>query len=93
MKSFMKLFFASFLALIIFSIIALVIGVWIIGTALQPSKPDLGSKGVLVLDLSTTYNEQAKDNPLASLTGNASDMPPVSMILSECCITQKQIQP
>ena len=76
MKSFMKLFFASFLALIIFSIIALVIGVWIIGAALQPSKPDLGSKGVLVLDLSSTFNEQAKDNPLASLTGNASDNAP-----------------
>ena len=72
----MKLFFASFLALIIFSIIALVIGVWIIGAALQPSKPDLGSKGVLVLDLSTTYNEQAKDNPLASITGDASDNAP-----------------
>lgn len=76
MKSFMKLFFASFLALIIFTIIVLVIGMAVIGFALQPTKPDLGSKGVLVLDLSSGFNEQAKDNPLASITGDASDNAP-----------------
>ncbi|HRH49741.1 MAG TPA: signal peptide peptidase SppA [Panacibacter sp.] len=72
----MKLFFASFLALIIFTIIVLVIGMAVIGFALQPTKPDLGSKGVLVLDLSSGFNEQAKDNPLASITGDASDNAP-----------------
>lgn len=76
MKSFMKLFFASFLAMIIFTIIVLVIGIAVIGFALQPTKPDLGSKGVLVLDLSSGFNEQAKDNPLASITGDASDNAP-----------------
>ena len=76
MKSFMKLFFASFLAMIIFTIIVLVIGIAVIGFALQPNKPDLGSKGVLVLDLSSGFNEQAKDNPLASITGDASDNAP-----------------
>ncbi|HRI21918.1 MAG TPA: signal peptide peptidase SppA [Panacibacter sp.] len=70
MKSFIKLFFASFLALVIFCLIVFFIGIWFMGSALRADKPDLGSKGVLLLDLSTTYNEQGKDNPLASLTGN-----------------------
>ena len=76
MKSFIKLFFASFLALLIFTVIAVIVGVWVIGTVLQPSKPDLGSKGILVLDLGSTYNEQGKDNPLASLTGDEADNAP-----------------
>lgn len=76
MKSFLKIFFASFVALIIFSVIALVIGIFILNGILQPSKPDLGSKAVLVLDLSIAYNEQEKDNPLASFTGNTSDNAP-----------------
>ena len=72
----MKLFFASFLALIIFTAIVLIVGLAVIGFALQPTKPDLGSKGILVLDLSSTFNEQAKDNPLASITGDASGNAP-----------------
>jgi len=73
MKSFIKIFFASFIALIIFSILVFVIGLWLISSALQPSKPDLGSKGVLVLDLTKDYPEQAKDNPLSSLSGDPSN--------------------
>lgn len=72
MKSFLKIFFASFVALIIFSLITIIISIWI----LQPTKPEVGTKGVLVLDLNTTYNEQEKDNPLASLTGDESDNAP-----------------
>jgi len=76
MKSFLKIFFASFVALIVFTVIALVIGFLILSSALQPSKPDLGSKGVLVLDLSVAYNEQEKDNPLSSLSGDVSSNTP-----------------
>lgn len=72
MKSFLKIFFASFVALMIFSLIVIIISIWI----LQPTKPEVGTKGVLVLDLNTTYNDQEKDNPLASLTGDASDNAP-----------------
>ena len=35
-------------------------------------KPEIGSKGVLVVDLNATYNEQSKDNPLSSLTSDES---------------------
>lgn len=73
MKSFLKIFFASFIALVVFSVIVLVIGIWLISSALQPSKPDLGSKGVLVLDLTKDYPEQAKTNPLSALSSDPSD--------------------
>lgn len=64
------MFFASLLALIVFGFLLAIIGVWLLGSALQPGKPDLGSKGVLVLDLGIAYNEQGKENPIASLTGD-----------------------
>ena len=70
MKSFLKTFFASFLALIIFSVLVVIIGFWILSNVLQPDKPNIGSKGVLVLDLTKTYDEQEKNNPIASLTGD-----------------------
>ena len=76
MKSFLKTFFASFFALIVFSALVTIIGIWLLGSLLRPSKPVIGTKGVLVLDLNRTYNEQEKDNPLASLTGDENDNNP-----------------
>jgi protease-4 len=73
MRSFIKIFFASFLALLIFSGIVFLIGMWLIGSALQPSKPDLGAKGVLVIDLSKDYREQGKENPIGSLISDPSN--------------------
>src|SRR5581483_10031674 len=73
MKSFLKIFFASFIALVVFSVIVFIIGIWLISSALQPSKPDIGSKGVLVLDLTKDYPEQAKTNPLSALSSDPSD--------------------
>jgi len=70
MKSFLKTFFASFLALIIFSVLVVIIGFWILSSVLQPDKPTIGSKAILVLDLTKTYDEQEKNNPIASLTGD-----------------------
>ncbi|MGI8951319.1 MAG: signal peptide peptidase SppA [Chitinophagaceae bacterium] len=76
MRSFIKIFFASFLALVIFSVIAFFILALIVGSAIQPSKPDIGSKAVLVLDLSTDFKEQAQSNPLSSISGDpSSDQP------------------
>lgn len=76
MRTFLKIFFASFVALVVFSIIVLLVGVWIISSALTPSKPDIGSKAVLVLDLSKDYPEQAKDNPISSLSGDPTNNVP-----------------
>src|ERR1051326_7578322 len=73
MRTFLKIFFASFVALVVFSVIVFLICMWLIGGALTPSKPDLGSKGVLVLDLTKEYPEQAKDTPISSLSGDPSN--------------------
>ena len=74
--SFFKIFFASLLALFIFSVIVVLIGLWFIGSAMQPVKPTVGSKGLLVLDLGKQYKEQAQQNPLNDLFGDASgDVP------------------
>ena len=76
MRSFFKIFFASLLALFIFSLLAFVVLLIIIGSAASASKPDIGSKGVLVLDISQTFNEQGKKNAIGSFTGDASaDVP------------------
>src|SRR5689334_10811432 len=75
MKSFFKIFFASLLALVVFCVLGVFILAWIVGGAMQPSKPVLGSKGVLVLDLSASFNEQGKDNPINSFVSKASYSP------------------
>lgn len=43
-----------------------------LGGILKSEKPKIGSDAVLVLDLSIAFPEQQKDNPLSSLSGDAS---------------------
>jgi len=67
MRGFFKTFFAALLALVVFAIaVVFVIGV-IVGGVLSPAKPTVGSKAVLVVDLSQTFKEQMVDNPLSDL--------------------------
>jgi protease-4 len=77
MKSFFKIFFASLLALAIFTAIAVLILVFTIAGVGQHDKPYIGTKGILVLDLGVNYNEQAKDNTVNTLIGGdpANDVP------------------
>ncbi len=76
MRSFFKIFFATLLAIFIFCLLSFFILIAIIGVAASPAKPDIGSKGVLVLDLSNNFNEQEQKNAVGSLTGDASaDVP------------------
>ena len=77
MKSFFKIFFASLLAILVFTIIGVLILIFIIAGAATPEKPYIGSKGVLVLDLGMNFNEQPKDNTFNSLVGGdpADDVP------------------
>jgi protease-4 len=72
MKAFFKTFFASLLALIIFTIIGIFILIGFIASATSEEKPFVGSKAVLVLDLSTQFKEQAANNPFRALM-NESD--------------------
>lgn len=69
MKSFFKIFFASLLALVVFSIISLFLGIGIISGIASGEKAETGTKGVLVIDLNTVYPEISVKNPLPSFSG------------------------
>ncbi len=69
MNSFFKFFFASLLALLVFTLIGLLILLGIVSSVTSTAKEQTGSKAVLVLDLSMPFPEMAVENPLASLGG------------------------
>jgi protease IV len=76
MAQFFKIFFASFLAVVVFALIALLIVVGLIGSITSSEKPDLGSKAVLYISLDQHISEQVKDNPLANFNVDEQyDMP------------------
>lgn len=67
MQGFFKTFFASFLALIIFTVIGFFILLGFIASATSADKPVVGRDAVLVLDLSSQFKEQTQENPLDAL--------------------------
>ncbi|HET6254836.1 MAG TPA: signal peptide peptidase SppA [Puia sp.] len=67
MGGFFKSFFASLLALIVVMGFFFILFLFLISTVFSPSRPSVGEKAVLVVDLGQTYKEQAQDNPLADL--------------------------
>lgn len=76
MRNFFKIFFASLLALIIFSLIGFFILVGIIASAATSGKPDINSDAVLVVDLTKQYKEQKDESILSSFTSNSdNDIP------------------
>lgn len=76
MRSFLKIFLASFLALLLFVLIGFLILIAVVAGMTSDGKPNLGSKGVLVIDLTKEYKEQKNDNPLNTLRGNADENVP-----------------
>ncbi len=76
MRSFLKIFFASFLALVFFVFLGFLIVFGIVASATSGDKPDLGKKGVLVLDLTKQYKEQREESALNSITGKADENVP-----------------
>jgi len=76
MKSFFKIFFASLLSLVIFSLIVFFLFVgWLAGLA-SKEKPKIEAKSVLVLDLSRNFREQPVESPLSGFSSNDEmDMP------------------
>jgi protease IV len=68
MRSFFKIFFASFLSLAIFSLIAFFILVGVISSLASKDKPEVSSKSVLVIDLSQTFHERMQPDLLSALT-------------------------
>jgi len=69
MNSFFKIFFASLLALLVFSLIVFFLTMGIITSLATPQKEKTGNKAVLVLDLAYPFPEVAVENPLAGLAG------------------------
>jgi len=67
MRGFFKTFFAALLALAVFTVLAVFILMGVVGGLLSPGRPDVGGKGVLVVDLDQSYKEQVQDNPLSDL--------------------------
>jgi len=67
MRVFLKIFFASLLAFIVFILIVVFVMAGIIGGLTSSRKTETGSKAVLVLDLSQAFHEQKQDNPLSDL--------------------------
>lgn len=71
MRNFFKIFFASLLALIVFTVIGLFLLIGFISSAATPEVPVVGTKAVLVLDLSVNFREQTQENPLGAFISNA----------------------
>jgi len=74
MRSFFKIFFASLLSLVIFSLICLFVIIAFISTVASKEKPAVPAKSVLEINLSENFHEQIQSNPLSVVSGT-SDVP------------------
>lgn len=72
MRSFLKAFLASFLALVVFAGLCLLILIGIASSVISSAggTSKVGSKAVLYIDLSKKYAEQSRQNPVATITNN-----------------------
>src|SRR5689334_7860844 len=70
MNSFFRVFFASLLALLIFSIVAVFCFLGFISGLASHEKVKTGGKAVLVIDLAERYPEISVENPLAAFSDN-----------------------
>jgi protease IV len=70
MGGFFKMFFASLLALIIFSVIGFFLFLALIAGLASSDKPTVEKNSVLVINLSQPYLEQEVENPLAAISSN-----------------------
>ncbi|MEO5562162.1 MAG: signal peptide peptidase SppA [Chitinophagaceae bacterium] len=75
MRSFFKIFFASLLALVVFSLLVFFFIISFIGKIASKSESRVDPKSVLVLDLSQHYAEQTQNNAFAVLSGDDKDVP------------------
>lgn len=73
MKSFLKIFLASFLALLVFTVLGIVIIAGIAGGVISREEVRIMPGSVLYLDLSRNYSEEKTENPFAELTGDVAN--------------------
>lgn len=77
MRSFFKMFFASFLALIVFGVVGFFILIAMIASLsslTNKEKADIADKSVLTIDLGQHFSERAQKDPLGLVSG-VSDAP------------------
>jgi protease-4 len=75
MRNFFKIFFASFLAVFIFSLICLFLLIGFATSLASKEKPRLSQKSVLVLDLSQHFSEQLENDPVSEITSGEENAP------------------
>src|SRR5258705_7078257 len=77
MRSFFKIFLASFLALVVFVVVIFFFLVGYIGGITSKPNVETGSNAVLVLDLSETFGEKPVVDALAGFSGSRYNTPGV----------------
>ncbi len=75
MGSFFKTFFASLLALAIFSLLVFFIFIAVVGSIASKEVPRVEKNSVLVVDLNQHYAEQVLQNPFGLLSSEQQDIP------------------
>ena len=77
MPGFLKIFLATLVALIAFTIIVIFFLVGYIGGIPSSQKTEVGSSAVLVLDLNQEFHERKEENPLSAIGDDQYDAPGV----------------
>ena len=77
MRSFLKIFLASFLALVVFVVIVLLFYCRLCERMISNPVEDIGSNAVLLLDLSENFAEKATTDPLAGFSETRYNTPGV----------------
>lgn len=75
MGSFFKIFFASFLALVIFCLISFFLVLTVISGLASKDKPRVAAKSVLLIDLGQHYKDQEQKNIFSAFSGEETDVP------------------
>ena len=76
MRGFLKIVFATFIALVLFTVIGIFVLIGIATSAASSDKPIIGSKAVLVLDLGVAFKEQYQEDPFATLLNEGEETAP-----------------
>ncbi len=75
MRSFFKMFLASFLAMIIFCIAGVFLLVGMASSLATKEKPSVAEKSILSINLSQHFPERMQENPFGVLTNEETDVP------------------
>ncbi|RYG05266.1 MAG: signal peptide peptidase SppA [Chitinophagaceae bacterium] len=82
MNTFFKVFFASLLALVVFTVIGVIVMLTSVSALTSSKTVTTGSQAVLVVDLSQRYSEIAETNPFSAFgDGENYDIPSLSQVV------------